>query len=498
LRRLPSDEDRAQYLRRIKSLEKHIALPARLALVLTCVLFLWPIMVGSLRQDSPALPRGQPSSAPHKPLALITDDPSAAIIGVIKWSTGAYALLCAAYWLHLVVLSGRLRHLTVTKVAVFASTMADNAFLGLLVNAAMVGTSSDEYFLGAGPEASLFWAYVALVVRNTFLFPEALLGILIGFLHAVGYAAAIFLNVSALRADGALTDAEEGLLIFRLLVLVLVTICGTAIYSLAQRRRREMDEAHERAIRSQRLDMAGMLAAQVAHELKNPLSIMTNAAFLLRRSKDKLDPRLRDQVEIIEQEIDRADLIIREFLDYARLAEGKIEAVMVNDCIDETLASLRHEVDPRGIEVERQDALDLPFLFIDASQLRQVFANIILNACEAMEHAGTLTIRTKYSTDGFIEVSIADTGKGMTQDLLSNIFKPFFTTKEGGTGMGLSIVQNVLRAYNGEITVDSELGKGTVFHLRFPTRMAARLKEVGRPSRQPSASLPAAVHEAGA
>ena len=244
--------------------------------------------------------------------------------------------------------------------------------------------------------------------------------------------------------------------------------------------------------------MAGMLAAQVAHELKNPLSIMTNAAFLLRRSKDRLDPRLRDQVQIIEQEIERSDLIIREFLDYAKLAEGKIEPVMVNDCIDESLASLRNELESRTIHVDRQYALDLPFLFIDSTQLRQVFANIILNACEAMEHGGTLTIRTSYSPDGFIQVAIADTGKGMTKELLSNIFRPFYTTKDKGTGMGLSIVQNLLRAYNGEITAQSEPGKGTEFLLRFPTRMAARLKEIARPAPRPRTSLPAAVAQPGA
>lgn len=491
-------EDTTRYLRRIRSLEKNIVLPARVALVLTCVLLLWPIMVGNLGQNLPALPHGEPSVAAPKPASFPPDDPSAAIIAVIKWSTVGYAFLCVAYWVYLFAFAQRVRTLLVTKAAVFASAMADNAFLGLLVNAAMVGTSGDDYFLGAGPEASLFWAYVGLAVRNTLLFPRPLAGLLLGLLHALGYAGAVFMNVSALRADATFTGAEEGLLIFRLLVLILVTICAIAIYSLVQRRRREMDDAQERAIRSQRLDMAGKLAAQVAHELKNPLSIMTNAAFLLRRSKDKLDPRLQNQVDIIEQEIERSDLIIREFLDYSRLAEGKIEPVMVNDCIDESLASLRNELDSRGIEVQREYSLDLPFLFIDSSQLRQVFANIFLNACEAMDNGGTLTIRTSYSTDAFIEVSIADTGKGMSKEVLSNIFRPFYTTKDKGTGMGLSIVQNLLRAYNGEITAHSEPGKGTEFHLRFPTRMAARLKEVVRTAERPRTSLPAAVPQPGA
>lgn len=480
MRRRTSDEDKQEYLDRIVSLEKHIVLPARIALVVSCVVFLWPLIVAKIGGEG---------------FAVSPDHPSAAMVGVFKWAAAGYALLSIAYWVYLLALRAKVTSLVVTKTVVFCSALTDNVFLGLLVNAAMVGTSAEEYFLGAGPEASLFWAYCAFMVRNTFLFTQLLLAVPLGILYVAGYVGAVLLNIVGLQGR-ALSEAEEGLLIFRVLVLGLIMTCSTALYNLWRRRRRELDEAHERAIRSQRLDMAGMLAAQVAHELKNPLSVMTNAAYLMRRSKEPLDGNLRKHVDIIEEEIRRADHIIRQLLDYAKLAEGKIEAVVVNDCVDESLAGLKHEIESRSIEVEKNYSFDLPFLLIDSGQLRQVLSNILLNASEAMGNGGKITVSTSYSLDGFIEVSITDTGKGMDAEVLSNVFKAFFTTKEKGTGMGLSIVQNVVRAYNGQITADSEPGKRTAFHLRFPTRMARRLNDARTQARLPQSAMTAAIRRA--
>ncbi len=455
MRRKPTHEERKQYLHRITSLEKHIVLPARIALLVSCVVLLWPVIVA----------REMP------------------ILRAVKWSTAAYGALTLAYWIYLFRIASRVRSPALTMGFVFASALSDYVFFGVLLSAAMSGAFAEP--LGTGPEASLFWVYCALVVRNTLLFPTPTLQTATSSLYVVGYVAALRLNL------GELSESESRELVFRVVVLMLVTICSSAIYSLTQRRRRELDDAHERAIRSQRLDMAGILAAQVAHELKNPLSIMTNAAYLLRKAKDGLDPKMTRQVQIIEEEINRADQIIRELLDYSKLAEGRIEAVLVNDSIGESLDSLKHEIASRRIDVEKNYSLDLPFLFIDPGQLRQVFHNLLLNACEAVESSGRISVTTSYSADGVIQVSIADTGKGMDAEVLSQLFKPFFTTKEKGTGMGLSIAHNVMRAYGGEVAVESEPGKGTTFHLRFPTRMGKRLRE-------PRARLRADVHTSAA
>jgi len=449
LRRTPAQGEKAQYVRRIASLEKYIVLPARIAVIVASAAFLWPVIVAKVG--------GRELSS------------------LFKWAIIIYALLSLLYWVYIFRFAAAHESITLTKSVVFASAMTDNVFLGVILYGAMMEPLGGLW-LAALPQASLFWVYCGLLVRNTFLFAAAAQQMLVNCLYILGYVSAIIVNIWTLHPTG-LSDLAQRELVFRVIVLFIVSICSSALYALRERRLREVDEARERTIRSLRLDIAGMLATQVAHELKNPLSIMTNAAFLLRSSKTDLDAKLRQQIEIIEDEIRRADQIITDLLDYAKLAEGRIESVLVNDTIDECLAALKNELESGGVQVERNYSLDLPFLFIDAGQLRQVLSNILLNACDAIEDGGKITVGTSYSTDGFIEVSISDTGRGMSPDVLSNIFKPFFTTKKRGTGMGLSIAENVVRAYRGQVTVQSELRKGTTFHLRFPTRMALGTQE---------------------
>ena len=460
MKRRPTQEERLNYLRRLQTLEKHFVLPARVALSISCLVILWPIIAGAIVVE--------------KQLALL------------KWSTVAYVLLCLAYWVYLFKLAGNRPTHPVTKSIVFVSALTDTAFLGLLFNAAVTQREWGPLlpqWLVAGQEASLFWAYCALIVRNTLLFEETGLQHVLSLASIVGYVAPQVFDIPSLQVRD-FTDVVVRELVFRLIVLVLLTICSSAIYSLRQRRQREVDEAHERTIRSQRLDMAGMLSAQVAHELKNPLSIMTNALFLLKKSKQGPDPKASEQIDIIQEEINRADQIVRDLLGYRKLAQASIEAVAVNDSLDESLTALKNEVESRKIQVEKEYSLDMPFLFIDPTQIRQVFTNLLLNACEAIHNGGKITLTTNYARDGLIEVFIADTGKGIEPHLLHEIFKPFFTTKEKGTGMGLSIVQSIVRAYSGQVTVESEPGKGTTFRLRFPTRMAKQL----RPSKPSEAS----------
>lgn len=459
MRRKASEQENAQYLRRIRSLEKYAVLPPRIALIVSSVAFLWPVILLNVG---------------GRELTLIL---------IFKRAILGYAFLSLLSSLYIFGVAHRLQTLFLTKCVVLASVMADNVFLGVLLYGVMMEPLGGPW-LSSPAEASLFWVYCALVVRNTFLFRAPLVQTLVNCLYILGHVSAILFNIWALH-DAQLTDPAGRELLFRVVILALVSLCSSAIYALRERRLRAMDEARERTIRSLRLDIAGMLATQVAHELKNPLSIMTNAAFLLRTSNAHLDAATTEQVQIIEDEIKRADRIISDLLDYARLAEGRIESVLVNDSIDECLAALKNELDSRGVEVYRNYALDMPFLFIDAGQLRQVFTNILINAADAIENRGTITITTSHSTDAFIEVSICDTGKGMPPDVLAKVFTPFFTTKEKGTGMGLAIVENVVRAYGGEISAESEPGKGTTFHLRFPTRLALRTQGERLNPRQP-------------
>jgi signal transduction histidine kinase len=448
LRRKPTEAEVAQYLNRLASIEKRVGLPGKIALIGSCALFLWPV-IGA--------------KAGVKELTIL------------NWAIVIYAMITPLYALYVIRLARAVRNLAATKAVVFAAAMADNAFLGILLYGVMM-EPLEQPWLGGAPGASLFWVYCALIARNTFLFPGTALQTIVNLLYALGYVSAMIFKAGGPGASE-LTEPALRELLFRTIILFLVSVCSSALYALRERRLRELDEAQEKTVRALRLDIAGMLAAQVAHELKNPLSIMTNAAFLLRRRKAAMAPEVTEQIDIIESEITRADQIITELLDYARLAEGRIEALAVNESLEESLAALKHEIESRGIRVETQYSLDLPLLFIDRGQLRQVFTNILLNACEAIQNGGRIAISTSYSRDGYIEVSISDTGQGMAPDVLSRIFKPFFTTKEKGTGMGLSIAQNVVHAYRGDINAQSRENSGTTFHLRFPTRMASRSAE---------------------
>ncbi len=479
----PTKEEIDAYLGRIASLEKHVVLPARIAVILSCILLLWPIIAA----DIGAQQLGR----------------------LLRLATVAYAFLSLVYWLYVFRIAQKAKSMTVTKAVVFAAAVTDTAFLGVLLYALTL-QAPGEATLASGPEASLFGVYCALLLRNVFLFPGPALQTLVNLLCILGYVSAFLFSMWLPRASAefprpdapALVDApattatgdvprsEQRDLLSRTVILCLVSVCGSTIYALRQRQIRQRDEDQERTIRSLRLDIAGMLAGQVAHELKNPLSIMNNAAFLLRRATDSGNSRVTEQLNIIEDEIGRAASIITELLDYAKLAEGKIQRVPVNRALDEAVSALKHEFASRQVHVTKGYSLDLPFLFIDPAQLRQVFINLLLNACEAIEKDGSISIKTAYSRDGFIEVWIADNGKGMPSEVAANVFRPFYTTKEAGTGMGLAIVQNLVRAYRGEVALESTPGVGTTFQLRFPTRMAMFQSEQAVASSPQSVSSP--------
>ena len=187
---------------------------------------------------------------------------------------------------------------------------------------------------------------------------------------------------------------------------------------------------------------------------------------------ETLDPKLRKQVDIISSEIQRSDKIIMDLLGYSKLASGKIDRVNVNAALDEALEDLKNEIGSRRIVIAKAYARHLPRLLIDRTQFRTMMSNLLLNACEAIDSLGKITVGTDYSDDGFIEVSIADTGKGIPEENLPKVFDSFFTTKTTGSGLGLSIVNSIAQAYGGTVSVESRLDKGSCVTARLPTRTA--------------------------
>ena len=277
---------------------------------------------------------------------------------------------------------------------------------------------------------------------------------------------------------------------------------------------KQLKQAQEELIRTEKLASIGRFAAGVAHEVGNPLGAILGYASILQ--KEGMDhEESKDYLKRIEKEIDRISRIVRELLDFARPSKFEIKEVEVNKAIEGTLSLLSYQNNFKYIETQLDLQPDLPKIKGDESQLSQVFINIILNAIDAMPNGGTLTIQTsthvvenldvdrlqriyprrrksdpmesdysrmrkadplaalfkKFSEgDRLVKIRISDTGVGIKKEDLENIFDPFFTTKapDKGTGLGLSISLRIVESLGGEIRVASEVGKGTTFEIYFP------------------------------
>jgi len=248
------------------------------------------------------------------------------------------------------------------------------------------------------------------------------------------------------------------------------------------------------AIESERVQALTLLAASVAHEIGNPLNALHIHLQLMEREVRKLKitparggiaarPRsasaasqadtadvankLDQYLSVAKGEINRLDYIVTQFLQAIRPAPLQIKLATLNDVVQKTLELLRPELDNRGITIKTRLTRDLPATPIDPTQTQQALLNLIKNAMQAMTKGGTLTLQTGESPEA-VWVSVADTGGGIPQEQLNRIFEPFYTTKKKGSGLGLMIVQRIVRAHNGRIELESHVGRGTTFRLWLP------------------------------
>jgi signal transduction histidine kinase len=220
-------------------------------------------------------------------------------------------------------------------------------------------------------------------------------------------------------------------------------------------------------MQSERMAATGELAAQIAHEINNPLGIIKNYVGIAKMLMADEDPN-RENLRIVDQEINRTAGIVRRLLKFARPGTEDIQSVQINQVLEELLALLRGQLFREKIEVSTKLAENLPEVSVSTDQMRQVFLNLIKNAEDAMHEGGTLDVRSQYRK-GRVEVTISDTGCGIPPEDVKNIFEPFFTTKGvKGTGLGLSVSYGIVKNYNGEISVESEPGIGTTFTIQLP------------------------------
>jgi len=233
-----------------------------------------------------------------------------------------------------------------------------------------------------------------------------------------------------------------------------------------------MVEMEEQVRTHERLATVGSLAAGIAHEIRNPLASLSGSIQVLQGELD-LHGDNKNLMDIVVRETDRLNTIITEFLEYARLKNVQNERIELLSVIDETIMLLKnckeYSCDMRISHAVTPDIV----LHGDAQRLRQVFWNLLINACQAMPKGGEITVTARpflQENDdvSWCEIIIADTGQGIAHEDRDKIFSPFFTTKTGGTGLGLAIVYRIIEDHRGTITVDSIPGKGTQFIIRLP------------------------------
>jgi two-component system NtrC family sensor kinase len=235
-------------------------------------------------------------------------------------------------------------------------------------------------------------------------------------------------------------------------------------------RERALGDAQAQLVQSEKLAAFGQLGAGIAHEVKNPLAgILGCAQISLRHATE--DSRVHKNLQLIEKETRRCKTIIENLLKFARQEKAVMEPVEVNAVVEDAVAIVNHQLEMHKVELEHHLTEGLPQIDGNANQLQQVLMNLILNAQQAMDgEPGKIRVFTHGGASGEVELVVSDTGPGMTQDVREKLFEPFFTTKPGGkgTGLGLSVSYGIIKDHGGEISVDSEPGKGATFSIKLP------------------------------
>jgi signal transduction histidine kinase len=257
-----------------------------------------------------------------------------------------------------------------------------------------------------------------------------------------------------------------------------MTICSYGVQVLLERQRQASEEAREFALREGQLHSAGRLAAEFAHQIKNPLAIINNAAFSLQRANGHGNSDTREQIQIIQEEVERSDRIITQIMGYAQLSEGRVEKLNVGEELDRAINEVFPPAAKYDVQIHRDFDSEFPPLLMLRRHLTDTLVNLLQNAREALAgKAGNIFITARCHGDASVEVSIRDDGPGIPADKKGRIFEAYYTTKEKGTGIGLATVKHNVELYGGSVHLDSELGKGARFTLIFPAKSMTRLDE---------------------
>ena len=357
--------------------------------------------------------------------------------------------------------------------SVFGMCLIDGIFLGVLT------------LVTGGYDSVLYWLFLGLIVRTAVSVPRGATQLMLNMTLTTCYLMAGTIDTliynTLKETDRAILElyaspnpAEP--LLLRLALLLLMSFGCYVIQVLLDRQRLAAEEAREFAVREVQLRMAGRLAAEFAHQIKNPLAIINNAAFSLQRSLKQGKATTAAQIEMIQEEVERADRIITQVMGYAQLSEGHVERLSVIEELNHAIERVFPPAADYPITVQREYASSFPPLLMQRRHASETFLNVLQNSREALEgKGGKVLVKAHCHDDLSIEVSIRDDGPGIPQDKLVKIFEAYYTTKQKGSGLGLATVKHNVELYGGSIRVQSELGKGAEFILIFPAKMLMKL-----------------------
>jgi two-component system, sporulation sensor kinase E len=227
----------------------------------------------------------------------------------------------------------------------------------------------------------------------------------------------------------------------------------------------EKMEIQEQLRKSDTLNVIGELAAGIAHEIRNPMTALKGFVQLLKEGKHENNPMY---YQVITTELERIESIINEFLLLAKPQAIKYQMKDVGRIMQETVDLLEAQAHLHNVQIDVHYEKSLPKIYCEPNQLKKVFINLIKNAIEVMPDGGTITIQLGRTETRQIYVSISDEGDGIPQDVINKLGEPFYTTKERGTGLGLMVSFKIIEEHKGTINIDSEMGKGTTFHIHLP------------------------------
>jgi signal transduction histidine kinase len=229
---------------------------------------------------------------------------------------------------------------------------------------------------------------------------------------------------------------------------------------------REAREAGEGLRAAEKLAALGRLSAGLAHELRNPLNTLSVLTYAMFEQAERGGFRVSD-LEVVRSEIRRMNLLVDQFLDFARPRPPRFERHRIEEVLEETLLLIGPEAGKKGIRLERAFGDRTAAVWADGDQLKQVFLNLMLNAIQAMDGGGRLRAETRQATGGVV-IEIHDTGGGIPPEVRERLFEPFVTTRAGGTGLGLPISHRIIQGHSGELRVESSAGQGTTATVWLP------------------------------